>query len=136
MKHPKILILILLAITVFLSSCGSSSDKTELAKIPKEFPTHNAPIYNIAEFVSYTDKSIADQYSAEVVYNTYSDYEATIEYYKNRFPDGIYKDFAVAYTILNVMPAGEGHLVNIRIYSTVNKGEKGLCTISISALEQ
>lgn len=136
MKKAKILIIFLIAISI-LSACGGpSSDKNELAKIPQEFPTYNAPIYNISEFVSYTDKSAAGQYSAEIVYNSSSDYESIIEYYKKVFPDGICTDFGIAYNVLNVMPAGEGHLVSVRIYSTVNKGEKGLCTITISALEQ
>lgn len=135
MKKALILAFILSAVIMF-SACGTSSDKAELAKIPQEFPTHNAPIFNIAEFVSYTDKSVADQYSAEIVYNSNSDYDSIIEYYKKIFPDGIYTDFGIAYNVLNVMPAGTGHLVSVRIYSSVNKGEKGTCTITISALEQ
>lgn len=136
MKFKKAFFYFLTILTILLSACGNSQNKNELSKIPEDFPVQNAPICDISEFISYTDKSIAGQYSAEVVYNSNSDYDTVIKFYKDAFPDGICTDFGVAYNILNVMPAGEGHLVSVRIYSTINKGENGSCTVTISALEQ
>ena len=133
----KFLTVFLLTAILTLTACGKSTQNSaELAKIPEEFPVHNAPICNIAEFISYTDKSAADQYYAEVVYNSSSEYEDIIEYYQNAFPDAICTDFGVAYNFVNVMPIGEGHLVSVRIYSSLISGENGLCTVTITALEQ
>ncbi|MBQ6809599.1 MAG: hypothetical protein IJP09_02680 [Clostridia bacterium] len=124
-------------VLLLLTACGGPNvNKEELAKIPENFPQENAPIYNIAEFISYTDNTMAGQYSAEIVYNTYADYDSVVEYYKEYFPNAICTDFGIAYNVLNVMPAGEGHLVSVRIYSSINQGESGACTITISALEQ
>lgn len=133
----KILTVILLTAILTLTACGGeTTNSAELAKIPEEFPVNNAPICNIAEFISYTDKSMADQYSAEVVYNSSSEYDEIVEFYKTAFPDAICTDFGISYNLINVMPLGEGHLVSVRIYSSLSNGENGLCTVTISALEQ
>ena len=132
--YPIILILTLI---LTLTACGgNNSDSAELAKIPQEFPVHNAPICNIAEFISYTDNTVADQYSAELIYNSGSDYDEVVEFYKKAYPDAICTDFGIAYNFVNVMPLGEGHLVSVRIFSSLKNGEKGLCTVTISAIEQ
>ncbi len=133
----KFLTIFLLTAILTLTACGgATSNSAELAKIHEDFPVHNAPICNIAEFISYTDKSAADQYSAEVVYNSASEYSETVEFYKKAFPDAICTDFGSSYSLVNVMPLGEGHLVSVRINSALSSGENGLCTVTISALEQ
>ncbi len=132
----KCLLIILLTLLI-LTSCGSAQgNKTEVSKIPSEFPISYAPVLNIEEFVLYTDKTVADQYSAELIYNSNSGYDAIIEYYKEVFPDAICTDFGIAYNILNVPPNNGGYLVSIQIYSSINRGEKGVCTVTLSALEQ
>ncbi len=124
-------------ILLLLTSCGNSQgNKTEASKIPSEFPISYAPILNIEEFVLYTDKTAADQYSAELIYNSNSDYDEIIEYYKKIFPDAICTDFGIAYNILNIPQDNGEYLVSIQIYSSINRGEKGVCTITLSALEQ
>ena len=135
MKKTYLLTLIL--ILALLCSCsGASTNKEEAANIPKEFPISEAPVLNIEEFVLYTDKSMADQYSAELIYNSNSDYDTIIEYYKKIFPDAVYTDFGIAYNILNI-PQNKGeYLVSIQVYSSINRGEKGICTVTISAIEQ
>ena len=133
----KKLLFFMLSALLLLSACGKSEyNKEEFAKIPAEFPIHNAPIYAIEEFISYTDNTTAEQYSAEIVYNSSAEYDEIVKYYKETFPDAICTDFGIAYNIINVMPLGEGHLVSVRIQSSINSGERGRCTITISALEQ
>ena len=133
----KLFTVLFLSVLFLTTACGSQpSDNAELAKIPPEFPTHNAPICSIAEFISYTDKTTAGQYSAELVYNSNLEYSEIVDFYKKEFPNAVCTDFGIAYNLVNVMPLGEGHLVSVRIFSSLNSGEKGLCTVTISALEQ
>ena len=126
----------ILILTLLTSCGGQQGNKAELSKIPSEFPLSEAPVLNIEEFVLYTDKTAADQYSAELIYNSNSDYKTIIDYYKNLFPDAINTDFGIAYNILNVPQKGTGYLVSIQIYSSINRGEKGVCTVTISVIQQ
>ena len=135
MKRKYLIIIVL--ILLLLTSCGDSKvNKSEVAKIPNEFPISEAPLLNIEEFVLYTDKTVADQYSAELIYNSNSDYDVIINYYKKIFPNAICTDFGIAYNILDVPQNSGGYLVSIQVYSSINRGENGVCTVTISALEQ
>lgn len=133
----KILTAFLFATILILSSCGTSKiNSAEMEKIPADFPLNNAPICNISEFISYTDKTVADQYSAEIVYNSDSEYNDIVEFYKKAFPEAVCTDFGTSYNLINVMTLGQGHLVSVRISQKLNSGEKGTCTVIISATEQ
>lgn len=135
MKKLRSLTIIL--ILIVLTSCGGQTvNKEELAKIPNDFPISEAPILDMEEFVLYTDKTAADQYSAELIYNSNSDYDTIINYYKKLYPGATCTDFGIAYHILKI-PQNKGeYLVSVQIYSSINRGEKGVCTVTISALEQ
>ena len=134
--NRKCLIFLILILTLLTSCDKQQGNKEELAKIPSEFPIAEAPVLNIEEFVLYTDKSAADQYSAELIYNSNSEFKDIIDYYKNLFPDAICTDFGIAYNILNVPQNRIGYLVSIQIYSSINRGERGVCTVTISAIDQ
>ena len=134
MKKTISLVLAFLLSFMLLSSCGSNPAKmneAELKKLPEGYPLEIAPLYGMVEIVSVTDKGSVGYFSYEIVFNSSQNYEDIVAYYTKFFSNAITNDFGIAYSILHI-PESTGYMCNMSIYSSVTKGENGVCTVQIT----
>lgn len=137
--NVKILVLSLCFVfAVLLPSCSDSSadgteiSSTELAKLPEGFSTEDCPLYFVEEIVSVTDKGTSNYFSYEIVFNSKADYQSILDFYSDRFPNAITKDFGIAYNLLYVPSSSGGYMINYNIYSGLTKGTLGECTVIVT----